>query len=105
MGTAAHLVNDHYRRAYSRPTEELSENLHSDTPDVSTLAEHSERQTDVRRAMRRLTAEQQHVLSLRFGSELSLEETAQLMDRSVNAVKALQFRALAGLRRELEGRR
>lgn len=104
MGTAAHLVNDHYRRAYGRPTEELTENLHSDGPDVSTLAEQSERQGDVRRALLRLTPEQQHVLSLRFGSELSLEETAQLMDRSVNAIKALQFRALAGLRRELEGR-
>jgi RNA polymerase sigma-70 factor (ECF subfamily) len=105
MGTAAHLVNDHYRRAYGRPTEELTENLHSDGPDVSALAEQNERQADVRRAIRRLTPEQQHVLSLRFGSELSLEETAQLMERSVNAIKALQFRALAGLRRELGGRR
>ena len=72
--------------------------------DVSALAEQSERQADVRRALHRLTPEQQHVLSLRFGSELSLEETAQLMERSVNAIKALQFRALAGLRRELERR-
>lgn len=105
MGTAANLVNDHYRQAYGRPTEELTETLHSNTPDVSVLAEQSERQADVRRALHRLTPEQQHVLSLRFGSELSLEVTAQLMDRSVNAIKALQFRALAGLRRELEARR
>jgi RNA polymerase sigma-70 factor (ECF subfamily) len=105
MGTASHLVNDHYRRAYGRPTEELNENLRSDAPEVSAQAEQNERQADVRRALLRLTPEQQHVLSLRFGSGLSLEETAQLMDRSANAIKALQFRALAGLRRELEARR
>jgi len=105
MGTLANLVNDHFRRVYGRPTEELSEDLHSNGPDPSALAEQNERQTAMRHALGRLTTEQQHVLSLRFGSELSLEETAQLMDRSVNAIKALQFRALASLRRELEPRR
>jgi RNA polymerase sigma-70 factor (ECF subfamily) len=48
-----------------------------------------------------LTAEQQHVLALRFGQGYSLEETAAFMDKNVNAVKALQFRALAALQREL----
>jgi DNA-directed RNA polymerase specialized sigma24 family protein len=31
--------------------------------------------------------------------ELSLEETSQAMDKSVNAVKVVQYRALAALRR------
>jgi RNA polymerase sigma-70 factor (ECF subfamily) len=105
MGTLANLVNDHFRQAYGKPTQELSEDLHSNSPDLSALAEQNERQTAVRHALGRLTVEQQHVLSLRFGSELSLEETAQLMDRSANAIKALQFRALTSLRRELEARR
>jgi len=105
MGTLANLVNDHFRQAYGKPTQELSEDLHSNSPDLSALAEQNERQTAVRHALGRLTAEQQHVLSLRFGSELTLEETAQLMDRSANAIKALQFRALTSLRRELEARR
>jgi RNA polymerase sigma-70 factor (ECF subfamily) len=52
-------------------------------------------------AYARLTAEQQHVLALRFGQGYSLEETATFMDRNVNAVKALQFRALAALQRGL----
>ena len=104
LGALANQVNDHFRRAYARPTSELSEDLRANGKDLSTLAEDSDQRAAVRRALGRLTAEQQHVLSLRFGSELSLEETAGLMDRSVNAVKALQFRALASLRRELEGR-
>ena len=103
LGALANQVNDHFRRAYARPTSELSEDLRANGKDLSTLAEDSDQRAAVRRALGRLTAEQQHVLSLRFGSELSLEETAGLMDRSVNAVKALQFRALASLRRELEG--
>jgi RNA polymerase sigma-70 factor (ECF subfamily) len=48
-----------------------------------------------------LTPEQQHVLALRFGQGYSLEETATFMNKNVNAVKALQFRALAALQREI----
>ena len=101
VGTMANLVNDHFRRTYGRPTESLSEGLRSGSPDLGELAEERERMAAVRVALKRLTPEQQHVLALRFGNELSLEETAQLMDRSANAIKALQFRALASLRREL----
>jgi RNA polymerase sigma-70 factor (ECF subfamily) len=51
--------------------------------------------------MRHLTGEQQHVLALRFGGAYSLEETAVLVGSNVNAIKALQFRALQSLRRAL----
>ena len=48
-----------------------------------------------------LTPEQQDVLALRFGQGYSLEETAAHMKKKVNAVKALQFRALAALQRQI----
>jgi RNA polymerase sigma-70 factor (ECF subfamily) len=48
-----------------------------------------------------LTDLQQQVVALRFGAGLSLAETAEVMNRSVNAVKNLQHHALAGLRRRL----
>jgi DNA-directed RNA polymerase specialized sigma24 family protein len=48
-----------------------------------------------------LTAEQQDVLALRFGQGYSLEETASHLKKNVNAVKALQFRALASLQRQI----
>jgi RNA polymerase sigma-70 factor (ECF subfamily) len=51
-----------------------------------------------RSAMRMLAAEQQEVLILRFGQMLSLEETADIMNKSVSAVKSLQFRAVNTLR-------
>jgi len=49
-----------------------------------------------------LTDEQQQVLALRFGDGRSIDDTATLMRKSVTAVKQLQFRAVAALRRHLE---
>ena len=50
------------------------------------------------RALARLTADQREVVVLRFFEGFSTEETARVVNKSVNAVKSLQFRALAELR-------
>jgi RNA polymerase sigma-70 factor (ECF subfamily) len=57
------------------------------------------------RALRMLAADQQEVLILRFGQMLSLEETADVMNKSVSAIKSLQFRAVNTLRQVLGGLR
>lgn len=101
IGTANHMVTDHLRRSYHRPVEELSESLAAES---SALAEEMEQREYIRSlhlCLAKLTDEQQHVLALRFGQGYSLEETAALMKKNVNAVKALQFRALAALHREM----
>lgn len=48
-----------------------------------------------------LTEEQQQVLSLRVVADLSLEETAAVMGKRVGAVKALQRRALASVKKHM----
>lgn len=53
-------------------------------------------------ALRRLTAEQQQVVFLRFFEGLHHEEVARRIGRNANAVRAVQFRALSRLRRLLE---
>lgn len=58
----------------------------------------------VQQALRTLAPDQQDVLILRFGRALSLQETAASMNRSVSAVKSLQFRAIESLRRALSDR-
>jgi RNA polymerase sigma-70 factor (ECF subfamily) len=58
---------------------------------------------DLVEAMRGLTEDQRTVLSLRFLLDKSVEETAALMDRSEDAVKNLQRRALAAMQRVLAG--
>ncbi|WP_299030368.1 sigma-70 family RNA polymerase sigma factor [uncultured Thermanaerothrix sp.] len=100
--TAHHLVMDHLRQQYRHTVQSLN-GAHPD-PQVhpeQALEAHQQLEA-VQRAMRHLTPEQQHVLTLRFSQECSLEETAALMGKSINAVKVLQFRALMALRRWLE---
>lgn len=59
---------------------------------------------EVHRAMNHLTDLQREVLSLRFGGQLSIAETAKVMKRSEGAVKFLQHSALEALRRVLRSR-
>ena len=102
LSTASHVVNDHHRKTYRRPTEAISESLSDGAPTPTETSEQRDRQRRVRQALSQLTPEQQHVLDLRFGQELSLEETATIMKKNVNAVKQLQFRALAALNRQVD---
>lgn len=95
FGVASHLVVDHYHAGRTLPLTEF----HSDGRSTQSEAEERILQADVKTAIRQLTPEQQEVLALRFGAGLSVEDTAQSMERSVTAVKALQFRAVDTLRR------
>ncbi len=102
LGTASNLVHDHYRIKYRRPTENLEDHESLVSTQVTEGAvDHRFTLDELRQAMQHLTLDQQNVLALRFTQELSLEETAQIVGKSVNAVKVLQFRALAALRRLL----
>jgi RNA polymerase sigma-70 factor (ECF subfamily) len=60
---------------------------------------------ELRRALGRLTEEQQEIVLLRFFNGLQIAEVAGATGRSEGAVKALQFRALRALARilDLEG--
>jgi RNA polymerase sigma-70 factor (ECF subfamily) len=104
LGTAAHLVTDSLRRKYARPVEDLDEQQPSTDMLPEAAASESVERWAIRKALQQLTEDQQHVLALRFGDEISLEETARAMGKSVGAVKVLQFRALASLKREVEVR-
>jgi RNA polymerase sigma-70 factor, ECF subfamily len=102
LGTASNLVHDHYRLKYRRPTENIAE--HENLVDPQTTEATLDRKAiseEIDRVMNRLTPDQQNVLALRFSQELSLEETAQIVGKTINAVKVLQFRALGALRRLL----
>lgn len=102
LATASHVVVDHLRRVYRRPVESLPETIPDGDPSLHEEFDRREQKRSVLQAYSNLTSEQQHVLALRFGQGYSLEETAQVMNKNVNAVKALQFRALAALQRNIE---
>lgn len=99
IATASHIVNDHLRRQYRRPIEVLSDAMPDESSSVRREVDLREQNRAVKTAYAQLTSEQQHVLALRFGQGYSLEETASHMKKKTNAVKALQFRALAALQR------
>ena len=101
IATASNAVNDHLRRQYRRPVEALSDSMPDGGPSVHFQVDSREQNRMVQTAYAQLTSEQQHVLALRFGQGYSLEETATHLKKNVNAVKALQFRALAALQRQI----
>jgi RNA polymerase sigma-70 factor (ECF subfamily) len=101
IATASHAVNDHLRKQYRRPVEALSDSLPDREPSVHSEMDTREQNRLVQNAYAQLTAEQQHVLALRFGQGYSIEETAVHLNKNINAVKALQFRALASLQRQI----
>ena len=93
LATASNAVADYLRKVYRRPTEALSDTMPDEN--ASTLREEidlREQADAVRGAYAELSSDQQNVLALRFGSGYSLEETARVMRKNVNAIKALQFR-------------
>ena len=92
----ARLV-DYRRRARVRQSEPLEETT-LDTepgPEVETIVRAETQQ--VFAAIRSLTDDQQMVIQLRFVEGYSLEITAEVMRKTIGAVKAMQQRALRRL--------
>jgi RNA polymerase sigma-70 factor, ECF subfamily len=94
---ARNLAVDHVKQKVKLVP--LLEDLVADTPSLTDQAYLAQLAPLLREALLKLTDEQQDVIALRFGQGLSLYETAEIMDKSVGAVKALQHRALASLSR------
>ena len=55
----------------------------------------------IKKALSKLTPDQQQVIVLRFIEEYENDEVAQILNKSVGSIKALQHRALAALRQQL----
>jgi RNA polymerase sigma-70 factor (ECF subfamily) len=102
MGTVSNLVNDYFRNVYRQPTDLLPDDIPAENGNPVARIEQKNRRNQICQALTNLTLDQQHVLSLRFGSGCSLAETAEIMDKKPNAVKQLQFRALTALRQHIE---
>lgn len=101
LATASNVIADHLRHAYKRPTEALSDSMPDHASSLTDEVDRRQQNESIRAAYAHLTLEQQDVLALRFGDGYSLEETAAVMNKNVNAIKALQFRALAALQRHI----
>lgn len=100
---AHNLITDTYRRQATAPTAELDDDAPVAGPeDSAELALQHVEAERVRRALWQLTPLQRQVIILRFLEGWDLATVAQTIGREVNAVKALQHRAVATLRSLLE---
>ena len=100
-GVAARVVADYYRKRYRAPQVELDETLVSAEADPAELLEGKLTQEHLKQAMQELTEEQRHVLGLRFGADLPIQEVARTLGKTEGAIKQLQARAVAALARKL----
>ncbi|MBE2223308.1 MAG: sigma-70 family RNA polymerase sigma factor [Anaerolineae bacterium] len=94
-------VVDYYRRQQHRdhlPLNDLFVDANEDPVRSAELNIDAER---VRLALTRLTPDQRQVISLKFFAGFTNQEIAEVMDKPVGAVKALQHRAIAALQRQL----
>jgi RNA polymerase sigma-70 factor (ECF subfamily) len=98
---AHNRVVDHYRAL--RPTVTLIPEVHESIEDTGAPLELNIDSADLLKALHALTEDQRDVIVLRFVQGMSGREVAQAMDKREDAVRALQFRALATLRRILAG--
>lgn len=98
---ARNLVIDERRTRHTAAPIELAETRPASGVDPLTATIHAEERDRVLREIEQLPADQHDVLVWRFLAELSPSETALVMDRSPEAVRALQHRALVALRGRL----
>jgi RNA polymerase sigma-70 factor (ECF subfamily) len=103
-GVAAHVVSDHLRKRYRAPHVALDEAIVSHEAGPDEMAEAALTREDLKQAMADLTEEQQHVIALRFGRELPIQDVARTIGKTEGAVKQLQARAIAALARKLAPR-
>lgn len=109
---ARNLIADHYKSGWSRlvdvaetPTENRLDVVRKqiddhNSPEVLVGAYLESRA--IWSAAQRITDQQRQVVVLRFLEGLSVEQTAARMGVNAGAVKALQYRAVRALRREMQ---
>ncbi len=96
---ARNKIYDHYGKDKQFTTTQLDEWIPSPRetePEMEFMR--TFRISQMRKALQKLAVDQQEVILLRFSQGLNLQETADLMDKSVSAIKSLQFRAVETLR-------
>ena len=89
------------RRDARADIDAIDQGLLPHAPDAASEVVRGDEAQRLLAAMRELSRDHQEVLALRFFAGLSLQETADTLGRSANAVKQLQFRAMTALRRQM----
>ena len=99
---AHNWITDYYRGREPEPElETANANLQKAPDDPATVVSRELDRQRVREALLSLSEDQRQVIMLRFFEDWSHEEAAAALEKSVEASRALQYRALKNLRSQL----
>ena len=99
---AYHLVVDDARNRQRTAPLDVVDTIKKDTKQVQAQTEHKILLENLSGVMEReLTEDQRNIIILRYQEDFSLKETAEIIGKNVNAVKALQSRAIKKLRQAM----
>jgi RNA polymerase sigma-70 factor (ECF subfamily) len=92
-------VVDYYREQERRVEVDLVEDIESSAPDPEEIVTTAGDWKTAVALMSQLTDDQQDVLILRFIGEMPLADVAEILGKTIGAIKSLQHRGLASLAR------
>ena len=102
---AKNTVIDYYKKkkeiTLDKPIEDLKQ-IKDEKNDPVKITEQKEKVKILGQLIKQLNEDQQEVIILKFIQELSNKEIAQLMQKSEEAIRALQYRGLKALREKLK---
>lgn len=98
---ARNVAIDQSRKEKNHPSESLKETIRSENDSVEKVVEGKLTSDILKQALGRLNPDHRDVIIFRIIAGLSLDETARVMKKSVNAIKGLQRRALTNLKQVL----
>lgn len=98
---ARNAAIDHFRRSSAHPVAYLDEDLNSLEPDVDSTVEMHLTCEGLADALGNLNENQRDVLLLRFIEGMPISATGSVLHKTDDAVKALQSKGLAALRKML----
>lgn len=100
---ASNLLIDHYRRKEARKETAFINKIEAITPFPGNKRENNLLNQDkLKRVLKQLTPEQQQMITLKFIEGYNNAKVAQILNKSIGAVKALQFRAISTLKEILQ---
>jgi RNA polymerase sigma-70 factor (ECF subfamily) len=98
---AHNWITDHYRRKEIQQKEYLHEESAIEMEDPSSIVHQQMEVEKIREALQILTPDQRQVIILKFLQGWNNQEIGAAIDKPVGAVKSLQHRGLAALKRVL----
>jgi RNA polymerase sigma-70 factor, ECF subfamily len=99
---AHNWIIDHYRSSPPLIRETNRDDLPSTEPLPETLLARRDQRQIIRSALMKLTPDQRQVIVLRYIEEWGLEEVASALEKPYGAIKSLQHRGLATLKKTLQ---